>query len=378
MRTVAVVAVLAVLAVMVVLQQGRDDQTPTAAVPAKHFETPVAGQLPTLLAGEQTIAVSVDDGHGGYRRQYPKGHAYATVTGFASSIEASGLDAWLRERGDVDPGAFSGERSVHTTVVPAVQEAAVRGLGSASGAVVAIDPATGHILALASAPGYDPNLLADPDTAAKASRSLHADVNKPLTDRATAGILAAPGEVFEVVTAAAALSTGAFTADTHLPGPAALVLPGTTARLANRGNQPCSGTGVTSLADAMRTSCTTAFASLGMTLGGQALREQAEAFGIGQTGHIPVEVQASSFPQVMSQREVAWAAVGGFDVRITPLQLAMISSGIANQGKVTAPTLLADHVGEPSRPPGALTATTPEVAGALAAMMRGAVVSGPA
>ncbi|KWV31203.1 hypothetical protein AWV63_18880 [Micromonospora rifamycinica] len=339
-------------------------------------ESPATGQLPALLAGEQTIAISVEDGRGGYRRQYPQGRTYATVTGFTSLNEVASLDAWLRDRA-ATPGASDGDHAIHTTIVPAVQEVAVRELGTARGAAVAVDPATGHILAMASTPGYDPNLLADPDTASAALRSLHADATEPLSNRATTGIVAAPGEVFEVVTAAAALSNG-YTADTQLPGPAVLTLPGMTTQLANRDNQACSSTGTTTLADALRTSCTTAFADLGIRLGGRTLQEQAQAFGIGRAGHIPVPVQPSVFPDVRSPHEAAWAAVGAFDVRITPLQLAMISSGIANQGKVATPTLLADHVGEPPMSPATLTATTPEVAGALAAMMRGAVVSGPA
>jgi peptidoglycan glycosyltransferase len=379
-RVVALVVtgLLAVLAVTVVVHHLRADRTETTPAQARRFAAPVTGWLPALLAGDQTIAVSVSDGHGGARRRYPNGRTYAPVTGFASFSQATGLDAWLRQQIDADPTAFGGRQAIHTTIVPAVQEAAARALKSSPSAVVAIDPATGHILAMASAPDYDPNPLADPDTTAATWRNLQADPNRPLSNRATGGILTAPGDVFQVVTAAAALTTGRYTAGTQLPGPAALTLPQTTTSVATHDRQPCSATGVTTLADALRTSCTTAFAALGMTLGAQALRDQADAFGIDRAWSIPVKVQPGSFPNAASPREVAWTAVGGFDLRITPLQLAMIGSGIANKGKVAAPTLLADEPDAPGPGTSPLTATTPEVADALTTMLRSAVASGQA
>jgi peptidoglycan glycosyltransferase len=97
-----------------------------------------------------------------------------------------------------------------------------------------------------------------------------------------------------------------------------------------------------SLQDALRISCNTAFGSVGLDLGGDALREQAEKFGFGQALAIPLKVTPSSFPASPDPPQTAQSAIGQFEVRVTPMQMAMVSAGIANGGVVMQPQLVKD------------------------------------
>jgi peptidoglycan glycosyltransferase len=153
-----------------------------------------------------------------------------------------------------------------------------------------------------------------------------------------AGRLYPPGSVFKVVTAAAALEDG-YTPESVLPGPAELELPQTTSTIGNSGGGAC-GDGEVSLADALRTSCNTAFATLGLDLGTEALREQAQAFGFGEELTIPLAVTPSSVPAELAPPQLAQASIGQFDVRVTPLQVAMIAAAVANDGVLVQPTLI--------------------------------------
>ena len=92
-------------------------------------------------------------------------------------------------------------------------------------------------------------------------------------------------------------------------------------------------------------SCNTAFGSLGMALGEQAMQSQAQAFGFGKTLAIPLRVTPSTFPAGMSQALLAYSSIGQYEVKVTPLQVAMVSAAVANKGTQMQPYLVDQILG---------------------------------
>jgi len=311
---------------------------------------------PIILAGRQ-IAVStrVDDEYS-YRRRYPDGPLYSAVTGYysvvygATGIEAaegsllSGTDDKLfyRRIQDLLTGKPAQGATVELTMQAKAQQAAWDALGDQRGAVVALDPRTGDVLAMVSKPAYDPNDLAghDPAKVKKAYTALLDDPGRPLENRAISSRLYPPGSTFKLVTAAAALESGTYQPDTEVDGPAELRFPGMTYTLPNDFSGACSPSGKITLIDALEISCNTAFASVGMAVGESAMAEQARKFGFGEQLRIPLVVTPSAYPTGMGQSQLAQSAIGQFEVRVSPLQMAMISAGIANKGVVMKPRLV--------------------------------------
>ena len=160
------------------------------------------------------------------------------IEGSEDSLLSGSSDAlFYRRVVDLVTGKPPAGASVELTINPAAQRAADEALGNQRGAVVALDPQTGAILAMVSHPTYDPTTLATHNLkdSAAAWKSLNANANRPLDNRAIAGRLYPPGSVFKLVTAAAAaLSTGKYTESSQIPGPAVLDLPQTIGRPAQR------------------------------------------------------------------------------------------------------------------------------------------------
>ena len=135
--------------------------------------------------------------------------------------------------------------------------------------------------------------------------TLNADASKPLSNRATREIFP-PGSTFKLVVSAAALASG-MTPDTMVDSPASLPLPGTTRPLSNSGD--CGGTQIT-LKQALQTSCNTAYAGIGMKLGADAVRTQAEKFGFGRSDLLPQLGSAkSTFPATLDQAQLAQSSI---------------------------------------------------------------------
>ena len=351
---------------------------------------------PIVAAGTAVASSVPSDDPFRYQRSYAAGDLYSAVTGFYSIANgASGLESVendvLTGRGDqlffsrvrdLLTGRSPEGAAVETTILPAAQQAARDGLGDQQGAVVAIDPSTGAILALVSTPGFDPNQLAVHDSAAAgaAYTALAAAPGNPLRSNATRERYA-PGSTFKLITAAAALSAG-YTTATPLSSPRELALPGSTATIQNFGGESCGGDTV-SLADALRISCNTAFAQLGMDLGNDAIAAQAAAFGFGDDSlRIPLAVVESVVPTGLDAAQTAQSAIGQRDVQATPLQMAMVAAGIANGGVVMRPYLVATvraadlSVVSQASPQQYSVAMTPANAAALRDMMLGVVQSG--
>jgi peptidoglycan glycosyltransferase len=296
-----------------------------------------------------------------YQRQYTDPYLYSSVTGYFGWNGSSGLeemendflsgqadDLALARLGDTLIGRTPTGADVVTTIVPEVQRAAVEALGDQQGAIVVIEPSTGKILALVSTPGFDPNLLAnhDPGTNQKEFEALLAAPGNPLLNKAYRDFYP-PGSTFKVITAAAALESGGYTERSMLPSPQKLEFreaPGYP--LHNFGDNTCSSD-PSSLADSMRVSCNTSFGWLGMELGADALREQAEEFGFGIEVRIPMPAVASRFTsraEGLDQPQTARSAIGQEDVAATPLQIAMVSAAIANDGVLMNPYLVQQRV----------------------------------
>ncbi len=354
---------------------------------------------PILAAGSPVARSVATDDELRFQRRYADGPLYAHLTGYYSFVYGAGSGVergedtllsgssdqlFYRRMVDLVTGREPQGASVELTVDPAAQRAADEALGDQKGAVVALDPRTGAILALVSHPTYDPNRLAGHDLKAVQGSyaALNDDPDDPLVDRAVAGDLYPPGSTFKIVTAAAALSTGDYTPETTVPGPARLDLPQTSTDLPNDFAGACGPGDEVTLIRALTISCNTAFGSLGLTLGGDALRAQAAKFGFGERLSVPMSVTPSTVPAGMNPPQSAQAAIGQYDVRVTPLQMAMVSAAIANGGTLMTPYAVKSvrspdlSVIEQARPQELSQAVTPEVAAQLTTMMEAVVTDG--
>ena len=238
--------------------------------------------------------------------------------------------------------------------------------------MVALDPQTGAVLALVTSPSYDPNEIASHDIKAadQAYQRLANDPDRPLANRAAREIYP-PGSTFKLVTTAAALADGK-TPDSKVKSPDQLKLPGTNVFLGN--SSSCGGSEVT-LTQALKVSCNTAFANLGLELGEDKLRAQAQKFGFDRR-HLPdLGGAASQFPDEMDEAQLALSSIGQYDVAASPLQMAMVSAAIANDGVLMDPYLVSMVQApdlkplETHKPEALSTAMTPEQAAELQQMM---------
>jgi peptidoglycan glycosyltransferase len=365
---------------------------------SRQIDARIDRQRGQIVASGTTIADSVvvtDEFK--YLRQYPNGSLYAPLTGYYTLYSQSGLE---RSQNDFLSGddnrllaskvtaLFSNRNrqggSVITTIDPKIQQAASDALGGRAGAVVALDPRTGAILAMVSAPTYDPNALAthDGNAAQQTYDRLAKDPAQPLLNRATQQTYP-PGSTFKLITAAAALSTGQYTPDSQIPSPSPLQLPGSTATLPNFGNETCGDGRTDTLIDALTISCNSAFGSLGMAIGSDKLRSQAEAFGLDSTiSGFELPEAKSVFPATLDRAQTAQSAIGQFDVRVTPLQMAQVVAAIANQGRMMKPYLVSALQGPDLR---TIAKTQPQelgqpisaqVAAELTTMMKSVVTNG--
>ena len=314
-----------------------------------------------ISAGGQLLAYSVStEGRFRFLRVYPNPLTYAPVTGFYSlSYSSTGLERaedtvlngsdqrlFGRRLADFFTGRDPRGGNVAATIKPEVQQAAWDAMekgcnGPCKGAVVALEPATGKILAMVSAPSYDPNLLATHDVAEQSAawQRLRDDPNSPLLNRAISETYP-PGSTFKVITTAAALQSGA-TPDTQLTAAPQIALPDSTATLENFGGSSCGGGPSTSLRYAFAHSCNTAFVQLGIDTGADALRAAALGFGVDAAPPpIPLQVAQSTLGPIPDAAALGMSSIGQKDVALTPLQNAMVAATVANKGITMQPYLV--------------------------------------
>ena len=228
-----------------------------------------------------------------------------------------------------------------------VQRAAYDALGDLQGAVLAIEPSTGRVLAMVTSPSYDTNLLASHVTSEvnAAYDGLVADPGKPLSNRAIAGDLNPPGSTFKLVTASAALASGDYTPQSALPNPASYRLPQSNSVVHNASGGTCGPGETVTIADALRLSCNIPFAELAVELGDTAIREEAEKYGFNLSFELPLVSTPSSYPPGLDDPQTALTGFGQGQVTATPLQMAMVSAGIANGGTVMNPRMVDRVIG---------------------------------
>lgn len=269
-----------------------------------------------------------------YKRTYKDGAMWAPVTGFVSqsygatqleSIEdgiLTGTDDRLFFRNTLDmlTGKPKEGGNVVTTLSAAAQKAAYNGLKKqgGKGAVAAIEPSTGKILALASYPSYDPSTIAGgSDADAEAWKKLDKKNNPddPSLNRALREVYP-PGSTFKVVTAAAALQNGLYTsADEKTKSPLPWTMPGTTTQLKNEGNIPCENA---TLRTALQYSCNTVFGKVGSDLGNEKMLDEAKKFGFTEEQFTPVRSSAPVFSDDMNPSQTALSSIGQYNTAATP------------------------------------------------------------
>jgi peptidoglycan glycosyltransferase len=306
-----------------------------------------------VTADGTVVARSIEDPDDprSFVRQYPEGETFAHLVGYSSFLIGNyaledAYNSELRSRRDLTisdlVAAILGQdlrpESIEITADAELQQAALDALGENRGAVVALDPKTGEVLALVSSPSYDPELLLG-DNADEQWQLLLADPDEPTRDRATRELYA-PGSTFKTVVSAAALDTGTSTPGTTFDDPVEFDLPGSDATISNADGRPCNDGNMASMLQAFVRSCNTIFADLSIQLGAVDIGITAEALGFNQEidfeWPIPVAVwdtvQLDDDPAALAQ-----SGIGERDVRVTPLHMAMVAAAVANDGVAVQP-----------------------------------------
>lgn len=339
------------------------------------------GDIVTADGVVAALSVPVEAGEIEFRREYPTDELYAHVVGYQSFNQgAFGLEreyndqlagARLDQQFDSLKDLFVDRDTTGTVVMTLrddVQRAAAEALGDRNGSVVAVDPATGEVLAMWTYPSFDPNLLSGLDGAAvnAAYQSLLDDPDDPLLAKAFREVFF-PGSTFKLVTAAAALDIAGVTltspvwpdTDRYEPVPAG-------SAIRNFGGSTCGG----DLRLALQRSCNATFAEIGAEwLGPDAMIRTAEKFGFNAEPEIDlpdaarsqfptdygayiadldayqpdgVELPNGDTPIHENSAILAQASIGQNDVKATPLQMAMVAAAIANDGTMMRPHVVAE------------------------------------
>jgi peptidoglycan glycosyltransferase len=353
-----------------------------------------------IMAGDTVVAQSlpVDDDFR-FLRQYTNPLVYAPVTGFFTLNQGlSGIESaensfltgnnssqFLEQMNSILTGRPAQGASVNLTLRPEVQHAAWDALGTYQGAVVVTEAATGKVLAMVSKPSFDPNILAAHNSSDVIDyyAALDNDPAQPLINR-TIGALNPPGSTFKLVIAAALLESGQFTPESTVPNLVRLPLPGTDVEVRNAGGETCGPGEEVSLATAVSLSCNIPMAEFGMALGYRPIVDMAKKFGFNASFEVPITTAESHIPQVMDEPQTALASFGQFDVRATPLQMALVSATIANGGVEMYPTLIESITASDLRPITTFAAReysrpiSAQTAAQITAMMQASVSNGAA
>ncbi|MEV0713434.1 penicillin-binding protein 2 [Asanoa sp. NPDC050611] len=349
-----------------------------------------------IEAGRTALATSKPtDGELKYIRQYPNPEAYAHVVGYnpvnlaATGIErtedeflAGTADALVADRiSDLWTGEKTPGGSVLLSLSKRAQETGYKELsnnrvGAEKGAAVAINPQTGAVQALVSMPSFDPNPLVshDTDAASSAYDKLDRDPDKPLVNRALSETYP-PGSTFKVIDAAAALESG-YTQQTQISAGSSYTPPTSGTDIRNAADSICPESQVT-LREALTESCNTGFAKLAVALGADKIKEEARKFGFGNTDLTCGRLNAEGIPVAPSETgdiknpdggddpaALAQSGIGQNNVRMTPMQGALIAAAVANDGRQMRPYLVQKLLG-PDRTTSHYTATPKELNGAV-------------
>lgn len=332
-----------------------------------------------------------------YQREYPEGDLYAAVTGYfnysrgatglerAYNDELSGRTAKQQVRSVGDLFTETNRAGNLTlTMRSDVQEMAKQALGDQKGSVVALDPRTGGVLALWSNPSFDPNLLAnhDFDQSEAAYALLSKADGNPLLAKAYREIYP-PGSTFKVVTGSTGVERGGVTpTEPVYPTVRSITVTGTNRPLRNFGGELCGG----ALFAILAKSCNTSFAQMGLDLGGDKMVAGSQAFGFNSVPPFDLPAVASRFKTDFTRDEPALAqsSIGQNATAASPLQMAMVAAGVANDGVILEPhvvDVIRDAQGELVRkldPTQWKRAASPQTADLMRQAMVGVVEGGTA
>ncbi len=321
----------------------------------------------------------------GYRSQvYGAAGLERSENAVLLGLGTSPVDQMLRK---LRPTATSAEDIV-LSIDDRLQKDAAALLGDRTGAVVALDPATGRVLAMVSTPSFDANKIADPATAAAYFPQLLADPHAPLLDRATQGLFV-PGSAFKIVTSIAALGSGTITPQTGFPDQPAEEHTGflVDGYRVTDGHHLFTGNTVLDFEQAIEVSCNIYFAHVGLLLGGPTLLSWAAKLGFGAPLPFVLPTAASQVtaphgpdPELTNPVDLANAAYGQAEVLATPLQMALVASTVANDGVLMRPQLVTatrgtDGVTHPQPPQEWRRVVSPSVAQEIKQAMQAAVES---
>ncbi len=326
----------------IVLVQGPDLATHQANTRAVESEANI--QRGRIVTADGKIVADSRLVKGRYERVYPMGGFAAQTIGYSSTrYHKSGLEKTYNEYllgkervGFIEDLVRKFKRpdkrgnTVTLTIDSRLQTVAEQGLAGKKGAAVAIDPKTGAILAMASSPGFDPNLI-DKDW-----KAISSNPDAPLVNRAAEGAYP-PGSTFKIVTSAAALEEGLYKPDDLLNGNDSFKVMGTTVR-----NLDGRSYGEISFTDALKFSVNTVFAQIGLKLGANRLFQYASLFGFNEDISFDVPVKRSRIKRAsaMDDVDVAWTAIGQAKTVATAFEMALATSVIANEGVMMQPYLM--------------------------------------
>ena len=319
----------------------------------------------SILAADGTVIArsAPTDDNLKYLRAYPEETArlWGHITGYYSIVFGrAGLEQtynqFLTGSGPQDrwenivDDVLGRDRKGHSlllTIDPKLQTLAERLLSRQVGALAALDPETGAVLAIYANPSFDPNPLSSHNLERVRNTwdRLNAHPAKPLLFRSTQERYP-PGSTFKVLVAAAALEDG-IPPTKRYPNPRALDLPLTDRTLRNFSGGACPGGSSISMAQALRVSCNTTFAQIGMDLGVEKLDEMTRKFGLGgPPAGFDLPATASCLvaspgggcdEPALDEPQLAFSSIGQFSVRVTPLQMALVAAAVANGGDLVKP-----------------------------------------
>ncbi len=315
-------------------------------------------QRGAILASGGAIAYSVpsQDVYS-FQREYPDADMWAPVTGWINPVlgSSTGIEKAMNDELSGTSGSqffqrieqiVTGQRprgsNVELSLDATVQRAAYDALGDYQGAVIAMEPSTGRILAMVTSPSFDTNQLAghvSQDVLDNFS-NLEDDPLRPLYNRTIGGDLYPPASTFKLVVASAALSSGDYTPESTFPNPSVWQLPQSSNTVRNFDRGTCGPGETVTLADALRLSCNIPMAELAVELGDDAIREEAEKYGFNHVFELPLTATASDYPRGLDTPQTALTGFGQGRVISTPLQMALVSAGIANEGVVMNPRMV--------------------------------------
>jgi peptidoglycan glycosyltransferase len=315
----------------------------------------------TIRAADGTvIARSTRDDEGVYHRSYPTGPLFGHPVGYSYATlgqteeeryyndELIGVKDAITTTFEQLVGKKKEGNDLRTTLDPQAQRIALDEIAKVgqSGAAVALDPRTGAVKVMASTPTYDPNTIDDKGVLAAANRD---EERKPLVNRAVQ-FGAAPGSTFKVVTATAAIDTGAYSPGSTIDGKNDIEVSGVP--LANDFNESF---GPIDLKTALAKSVNTVFAQVGEKLGKPTMKDYMERFGFDKKPQLdyPKDSMSASVvaptppghpvPPTSKFVDIGRMAIGQGGLQATPLQMAQVAAAVANGGQLMKPHI-ADRI----------------------------------